>query len=310
MLGIVILNYNSYLDTISCVDSILSSNLDGYKIYIVDNCSKNDSFSILSEKYQDTSVLVLKSDYNGGFAYGNNFGFKRAVEDGCSLLLSTNSDVLFDADAIKIMKEFLIENDDCGIVGPLIRNIDDEIVNCNRGILTWKSHLFMKKPLCYLDIMRVKKKFHIPVDNIHPAKINGMVSGCCFMIKDDVLKEIGYLDENTFLYHEEDILSVQMQRINKAVYYLPDAKIKHLESKSVGNQKTAFVRYHNFRSAIYYLAIYQKTPKLMFFVITKMHLFALWLKGITNKEYRGYYKLLKKDIKNSKKRGVLSEKNQ
>ena len=41
-----------------------------------------------------------------------------------------------------------------------------------------------------------------------------------------------------------------------------------------------------------------------------MHLFALWLKGITNKEYRGYYKLLKKDIKNIKKRGVLSEKNQ
>ena len=43
MVGIIILNYNTYKDVFCCVENIEKNTHIDYKIYIVDNNSKNDS---------------------------------------------------------------------------------------------------------------------------------------------------------------------------------------------------------------------------------------------------------------------------
>lgn len=310
MLGIVILNYNTYQDTFKCVESIRESSLKEYHIYIVDNCSKNDSYLKLSEYYQnDTDISVFESDYNGGFAYGNNYGFRKAISDGADLILASNSDVIFTPEAINVLIKKM-DDEKIGICGPLIKNGEGIVQNCNRGYLTAKTHLFTRKPFSIFDFFGVGKKFRFTNKIFNEATcIEGMVSGCCFMIKSSVLEKIGYLDENTFLYHEEDILSIQMKENGYLVCYEPGAVIYHLESKSVGNQKSAFVRYHNFRSALYYLRKYARVSWFSFFFISKLHLSSLWVKGLTNKEYKSYYRLLKQDCKNLRRNGVLFENN-
>jgi hypothetical protein len=78
----IIVNYNGSNDTIECVESLLDQFVPTHKIIIVDNYSPNNDYEILKEKFASSpSIVVLKSLKNGGFAYGNNFGIKYAMEN-------------------------------------------------------------------------------------------------------------------------------------------------------------------------------------------------------------------------------------
>lgn len=50
MLGIAIINYNTYKKTIECIDSIRKVMGTDYKIYLLDNYSPNNSGTILMQK--------------------------------------------------------------------------------------------------------------------------------------------------------------------------------------------------------------------------------------------------------------------
>ena len=72
-IGIVILNYKDSDNTKKLCQLISEYNLID-KIVVVDNLSPDDSFERLiglkSDKIDD-----LQSDKNGGYSYGNNYGF-------------------------------------------------------------------------------------------------------------------------------------------------------------------------------------------------------------------------------------------
>ena len=51
MIGIVVLNYNNYIKTMECVDSILKNVKINYRIYLIDNNSPNESFKKLKDRY-------------------------------------------------------------------------------------------------------------------------------------------------------------------------------------------------------------------------------------------------------------------
>lgn len=51
--AVVILNYNTYDDTLACVDSIKKyTESSSYQIYVVDNASPDKSGSMLKTKYE------------------------------------------------------------------------------------------------------------------------------------------------------------------------------------------------------------------------------------------------------------------
>ena len=80
--GIVVLNYNNYQDTIACIDSIMTVEKNiNYQIFVVDNNSGNCSVSVISQRYGDCVNLII-SNRNLGYAGGNNLGIAAAVEAG------------------------------------------------------------------------------------------------------------------------------------------------------------------------------------------------------------------------------------
>ena len=73
-LSIITINYNGIKDTCELIDSIAFN--DNMEVIVVDNASKEDEASTISERYPQ--VKVIRSSNNLGFAGGNNLGIKEA----------------------------------------------------------------------------------------------------------------------------------------------------------------------------------------------------------------------------------------
>src|SRR3972149_7961101 len=104
---IVILNWNKPKLTIDCVQSVLKSRVQGVecKIVIVDNGSTDNSLEefrklISNKKFQ---IKVVGTGSNLGFAGGNNFGIKYALENGATHVLVLNNDTLVDGGLVSEM---------------------------------------------------------------------------------------------------------------------------------------------------------------------------------------------------------------
>lgn len=59
---IVILNYNGWIDTIECLESVLKSDYENYQIIVVDNDSPNNSIEHIKEWAEGKQEIIYKDD--------------------------------------------------------------------------------------------------------------------------------------------------------------------------------------------------------------------------------------------------------
>ena len=153
MLGIVILNWNGYNDTIECIESILKSTYQDWKIYLVDNYSTDGSQDklrtyILSNGLSHKISLILNND-NFGFAIGSNVGIKLAQKDRCDYVWLLNNDTTIEIDTISKLIDFM-KTDSTLIATPLIAYYSDKNViwNCGGKIsrLGFRKYYYADQP--------------------------------------------------------------------------------------------------------------------------------------------------------------------
>lgn len=308
MLGIVILNYNNWKLTINCINNINEIYNEPYNIYIIDNNSKDDSYRILKETFnQSKNIFIYNTGCNGGFSYGNNFGLKKAYQDNCDLILCTNNDVIFKENSINIMESKLLENDDVAIVGPQVLLQNGNRQECTRKQMKYGNYIISKKPFIYFDFLGLSKKFKYNKYNYKDdLLVEGMVSGCCFMIKAKDLYDINFLDENIFLYHEEDIIGSKIRHINKKILLVPSSIIIHLGGASTG-KNNAFLRYINIESSLYYFKNYYKYNSIAYNFIVLFQYINFKIYSLKNKEYKQYAKKILKTAKEIKSNEFKNE---
>ncbi|WP_033169821.1 glycosyltransferase [Selenomonas sp. ND2010] len=236
MVGIVILNYNTWNDSIKCIESIVSLTTVPYKIYLVDNCSDIKPGNECLKYLCDYNVELIYSDANLGYAAGNNLGLRKAYNDGCSGFIITNSDVVLLNDCITKMVKYTENILDVGIVGPLIydknKNFQPIYMLSRLNAMGKVKNMMLKTPLrVFLTKFQDSFiKYDIPDRSLRVFS----VSGCFFYITKKCYEKVFPFDENTFLYEEEYILGCRLENENIAACIIPDASIMHMESSSIG----------------------------------------------------------------------------
>ncbi|ULT56778.1 glycosyltransferase family 2 protein [Neobacillus drentensis] len=295
MIGIVILNYKTWEETIECVESIRKSTKCRYKIYIVDNKSPDDSYIQLYSKFQDSDdVVLINSNENGGYSAGNNIGIKQALLDGAEAVILSNSDIIYFENSIDFMYEYLKSNKNIGILGPKVILENNTIQNSPRKNYTFKNYLFSKKPFIFLDFQGIKRKtYFTDYDYDRELVFKGLVSGCCMVLTKEYFELCGFLDENVFLYFEEAIVSNKAINTELKTCVLPQANVLHKGSVSIGKQ-SAFSRFHRYYSSLYMLRKYVGINKLQFTFILFLNYIPFVINSFYKKEYR---RMLKKFTK-------------
>jgi len=181
MLGVSILNWNQASDTVDCVYQVLSWPVPDKRIWVVDNGSRTDDANQLIRSVRGAEII--RSPINLGFAGGNNLAIKRALEAGCSAILLLNNDARMNGDAITCLLDTLIQHPRIGIVGPIVVAANDP----NRLLAAGGRDI----------AQRINS--HV-LDPLPPGELRRVdyVPGTCALIRSEVLRQIGLLDEAYF----------------------------------------------------------------------------------------------------------------
>lgn len=91
LVGIVIVNYQSFDDTVRCVAALNLLEYPRLQICIVDNNSPDDSGYHLRRHFAESEVEVIINASNEGFAAANNLGMRYLQTGGCQLFWLLNS---------------------------------------------------------------------------------------------------------------------------------------------------------------------------------------------------------------------------
>lgn len=289
MVGIIILNYVNWNETIKCIESIKQNeNKCNYHIYVVDNASPIPTPEEIKQYYNEPKITFIQKKENDGYSAGNNVGIKQAILDGCKEILIANSDIIFNKDSIYNMKKFLNENREVGIVGPKVFTPEGHLQKITFAVKTdlkgkykylLRKTIFSPMVKSYVDKFSARDK-----DLTKPFEVHS-VHGCCFMMSANCVKDITPLDENTFLYQEELIIGITMEEKGYKTVYLPDSEVVHAHGQSTKHIK-AFSYICLVESEFYYFKKYLKTSFIALFPLYLIRTLKYLVMSFKSKDFR------------------------
>jgi GT2 family glycosyltransferase len=306
--GIVILNYNNFTDTINCIKSIyLHCQNENIILTIVDNGSSNDSIIRIESFFKENKyayhsinnvhdfddltykIVIIKNIENLGYAKGNNVGIRFLINQKAEYILILNNDIILTGNIINPLVNCLKTHPDLGLVSPLLMR--DEITidyNCCRksptiGMIICESTSFLKLP----GIKRVINKKYLL--KIQPNIINNtivfcdIISGSCIMASTVTWEKINGFDSKTFLYYEENILFEKLKNVSLKSAVLITINAIHLGAKATKEVKNTKILRIDMNSLVYYLKTYRNVNIIVIVIIKLIRLLQIQFIVINNK---------------------------
>lgn len=261
-LGIVILNYLQYAETIECVESILKQTCKDCHIIIVDNGSSNGSYEALKQKYEKKAIItIIRTAHNLGFSKGSNEGIKYARNAlGCDSIFLLNSDTVLEQNVLCQILNSKI-SDDVAVISPAVYRADgkpqppsvncDEIAKftlraCCMIVLTSLLHMPIIKHVYAMyqrnKIINKATKYNQPVNYK-----KYIIQGSAFILTPTYFRYYTQLYPETFLYWEEINLMWYLKKTGLKSIAINTSPVVHKGAKSAdiyfGNNDYTFRKF-------------------------------------------------------------------
>jgi len=254
-LSICIVNYNTKRLLRDCLVSLFNDNPGRicFEVIVVDNSSSDGSVSMIQDAFPQVRLLINKE--NLGFAKANNQAMKKSR--GRYILL-LNSDTVVLPGAFEKMVGFLESTPKAGAVAPKLLNLDGTTqVGFNvRRLLSPKvtiSHLLL------LDKMFPQSKtirdYRMLDWNHNDIREIEQPAASCFLVRREVIDNIGMMDEGFFAWYTDVDLCLRMKQAGWKIFYLPEAQVYHHGGQSTIGWKQADLLVKTYRDLLHY---YQK----------------------------------------------------
>jgi len=240
---IIILNFNGWSDTLECLDSLNKVVYDNFEVILIDNGS-DDNYRLPTTNHQ-LKIEAIYNKENLGFAGGNNQGIKLALDPpaggGADYVLLLNNDTTVESDFLTKLVQAGEANKKAGILGPVIYDYADrDKIQFAGGKINWA-----KTRGTHITIPPFEKGGRgeiLPTDYI---------TGCCLLIKKEVIEKIGLLSEDYFLYYEDTDWCLRAKKAGYECFLIVDSKIYHKHSKSAQEFSYPYIYYHSRNGLIF-----------------------------------------------------------
>lgn len=302
--SIVILNYNGYIDTIECFESLEKITYSNYNIVIVDNASPdgamNDILHYMNERKinnryfqtfeqaiesekQEFDVVLIQSGNNNGYGHGNNIGIKYALKQGTDYVLVLNNDTIVEPDFLEPMVQMCEKDKNIGIASGKIYFYDrQDTIWFNGGKFSPCTAKVEHFNFNEKDIGQV------------PTEPITFISGCMWLIPKRVFENVGFINEDYFMYVEDLEYSTRVLKAGYQLKIVTEGNVYHKVGGSTGGQFSSFSVFWRIRNMNKLIATYSdlfcKLKAYFLFNIKtivqlilakKTHLLKAYVKGLT-----------------------------
>ncbi|HLP05868.1 MAG TPA: glycosyltransferase family 2 protein [Paludibacter sp.] len=247
--SIVILNWNGeeflkrFLPTL-----IKNTQLPGAEIIVADNASTDSSLALLKAEFPEVRTIVLDKNY--GFAGGYNKALEQVEADYYVLL---NSDVEVSPGWLEPMMAFMGSNEKFAACQPKIlsyfRRTHFEHAGAAGGYIDRFGF-----PFCRGRIFGVAEKDKGQYDTANKVF---WASGACLMIRSELYRKVGGLDNEFFAHMEEIDLCWRLNSRGFKVACVPESVVYHIGGGTL-NVESPRKTYLNFRNNL--LMLYKNLP--------------------------------------------------
>ncbi len=238
-LAVIILNFNGWSDTLRCLRSLRKSYTGNKIVFVIDNGSTDESVRMLGPSLLPGEVLITNSS-NLGFTGGVNIGLAQSLGANARYILCLNNDTLLEEGVIEELIIHLEAHPDLAVCGPRVNLLSDP----DRAQFARYSEITL------------------PIND-------PWLSGCAFMLRSDIIKKIGFFDDNFFLFWEECDFWRRVLEAGYRVVYLPtEGKVLHrwgADARKLGGKGW----YLNLRNEFLFKRRYQATLPTLFRILRR-----------------------------------------
>jgi N-acetylglucosaminyl-diphospho-decaprenol L-rhamnosyltransferase len=235
-IAVVIVTYKCAALTIESLRSVAAERSAfglHVRAIVVDNASGDAppiAAAIESNSWHSWVTLVTAAK-NGGFAYGNNLGIARAYAERIpSYVYLLNPDAQVRPGAIDSLARFLEAHPQVGIAGSSFETLDGSDWPIAFHFPSLKSELLHGMELS--PLMRLFKRWTIAQHMTKVSQPIDWICGASMLIRPEVLRSIGGMDENYFLYFEETDFCYRAKQAGFATWYVPESRVMHIMGQS------------------------------------------------------------------------------
>lgn len=251
-IAVIILNYMTWQETLKEVEAVRTVLADyPSEIIVVDNCSPNESAEKL-EQAAPGNYTFLRANSNSGYAAGNNIGLRYAAQKGHEYSWVLNNDIEFtDPQVLSRLLSVFEKDSTIAVVSPDVYSPEGYLFN--RDAL---------KPSVWdmtFGMFAYKKKGRAEQEAKKGWLYTYRPQGCCMLLDNEKCAQADFMDEYTFLYCEEVILSERLAQKGFCCACCSQTQIIHNHSYTVRKalNKFKYVK-ANLRSFHYYIRKYRR----------------------------------------------------
>jgi len=239
-LSIVIVNWNTRDLLVQCLESVISSQISVARhraadlaidnrlltteIFVVDNASSDGSPRMIQELFP--WVWLIKNRKNVGFAQANNQAIREST-GRYVLLLNPDTEVL--PGTLEILVHFMDAHPQAGAAGTRLLNPDSTLQPSCHPAPTLSREFWR---LFHLDAIWPYACYPMASWDLETAREVDVVQGACLILRREALDQVGWLDEDYFIYSEEVDLCHRLRQHGWSVYWVPQAVVMHYGGQS------------------------------------------------------------------------------
>jgi len=217
---VIIVNYNGISHLDDCISSVLKQSYTNFEVIFVDNHSSDGSLEYARSKFPNLTFVV--TDENLGYAGGINRGLAHATGEYIAPL---NIDTEVTPNWLGSMVAFLDENLQAGAVTPKVLLFDDRTKINAQGLNIHITGLGFCRNLGKKDD-----------SSVVPEKVPG-VSGCSYLIRRQLLEQMGGAPAWCFMGNDDVIVSWLLRLMGYEIYCLPESIAYHKYNLKMSPEK-------------------------------------------------------------------------
>jgi len=237
---VVIVNWERPHDTIECVRSVLASDATQFQILVVDNGSRDDSITQISQACPGVDLLALPG--NLGFAGGYNAGIEHALTSGAELVFLLNNDTIIESDAIAAL-----------LSAPWDVSVP-KILHYSRPNRIWAAgarwRLFPPSVVMLGYGLLGRGEEDGPRWDV-PRELE-YATGCALMVRRCVFETVGGFDLDFENYMEDYDFCYRVQAAGYTIGYAPTARVFHKVSQTLSQSSPRWWWYMGRNTILFY----------------------------------------------------------